>query len=77
MIRLMATTEHIEPLIYLDQKDVDELSQHVYLLRRGFITGRQEHWAEIAGICGLTPAKARQIYKTTLTKLGEPTKTEL
>ena len=76
-LRLMATVEHIEPLIYLDQKDVDELSQRVYLLRQGFITGRQERWAEIAGICGLTPAKARQIYKSTLTKLGEPAQVEL
>ena len=77
VVRLIATIEHIEPLIYLDQKDVDEPSQHAYLLRQGFITGRQERWVEIAGICGLTPAKARQIYKSTLTKLGEPAQVEL
>jgi tetratricopeptide (TPR) repeat protein len=77
MVRLMATIEHIEPLIYLDEKDVDEPSQRIYLLRQGFITGRQEHWAEIAGICGLIPAKARQIYKSTLTKLGESAQTKL
>ena len=77
MVRLMATVEHIEPLIYLDEINVDELSQRVYLLRQGFITGRQERWVEIARICSLTPATARHIYKSTLTKLGEPAQVEL
>jgi len=77
LVRLMATVEHIEPLIELDEKDVDELNQQVYLLRQRFVTGRQERWVEIAGICGLTPAKARQIYKSTLTKLGEHEQAEL
>lgn len=77
IIRLMATVEHIEPLIYLDEKDVDEPSQHVYLLRQGFITGRQERWVEIARICGLNPVKTHQIYESTLTKLGELVQTKL
>ena len=75
--RIMATIEHIEPLIYLDDRDIDEQSQQIYLLRQGFITRRQERWVEIARICGLTPAKARQIYKSTLTKLGKPAQVEL
>jgi tetratricopeptide (TPR) repeat protein len=72
LMRLMATVEHIEPLIELDEKSVDELNQQVYLLRHGFITGRQERWAEVAKICSLTPTEARKSYDLTLVKLGEP-----
>jgi len=71
LIRLMATVEHIEPLIELDEKGVDELSQQVFLLRQGFVTGRQERWVEIARRCGLSPSEVRRSYDSTLAKLGE------
>ena len=77
LIRLMATVEHIEPLIELDEKGVDELSQQVYLLRQGFVTGRQECWSEVARRCGLTPAEARRSHDSTLARLGEQEQAEL
>lgn len=67
--RLLATVEDIEPLIRLDEEGVGDLDQQVYLLRRGFITGQKEAWAEIARRCGTSSTEARTRYSSALARL--------
>jgi tetratricopeptide (TPR) repeat protein len=56
-IRTLATQpEEIVDLIRLDEEDISEFSQHIYLLHQGFITGRKMSPAGIARKLGMSTA---------------------
>lgn len=69
MARILATIEDIEPLIELDEKGISDSDQQIYLLRKGFVTGQEEEWAEIAHRCGTTSAEAQARFNLVMTKL--------
>ncbi|MDD5094483.1 MAG: transglutaminase domain-containing protein [Dehalococcoidia bacterium] len=67
--RVQATVEPIEGLIELDEKGLSEADQQVYLLRKGFVTGKEETWSEIAARCGITPSGAQKIFHSVQKRL--------
>jgi tetratricopeptide (TPR) repeat protein len=69
LARLFATVEDIEPFIELDEKGVSEFDQQVYLLRRGFVTGSEEKWAEIARRCGGNSVEMKVRFNSVLNSL--------
>ena len=68
--RILATIDEIEPLIELDERGIDERDQQIYLLRKGFITGREEEWAGIAYRLGTTQAEIEARFNSVLAKLS-------
>jgi tetratricopeptide (TPR) repeat protein len=70
IIRVLAT-EHNEvtSLIDLDAKGIDNLAQAIYLLYKGFATGKQVPLASIARKSGLSEAEVRDILSSVEAKL--------
>lgn len=70
LVRLIATTEDIEPLIELDEKRIGELDQRIYLLHQGFVTGQKESWAKIASRCKITSVQAHSSFNSVAARIG-------
>jgi len=70
LAKILATTEDIEPLIELDEKRVSESDQQVYLLRKGFITGSEEGWSEIARRCERSPVEVEVRFNSVVNKIS-------
>jgi len=68
--RILARVEEIEPLIELDEKGIQEPEQQVYLLRKGFITGQEEEWEEIARRCKATAVEMQTKFNSIMIRLG-------
>ena len=67
--RLLANIEEMESLLYLDERKIEDLDQEIYLLRKGFVTGRKEPWREIANRLNRTPGEVRNRFNLALAKL--------
>jgi len=71
MIRLLATEhDEVTALLDLDAKGLDSLAQDVYLLYRGFATGKEVQLSTVARKFGLSEAKARAILSLVEAKLA-------
>lgn len=71
MIRLLATEhDEVTALLDLDAKELDNLAQDVYLLYRGFVTGKEVQLSTVARKFGLSEAKARAILSLVEAKLA-------
>jgi tetratricopeptide (TPR) repeat protein len=73
--RILATQpEDIVDLIHLDEENIPESSQQIYLLKQGFITGRKESPARIAQKVGLSTAEVKAILDSVENTLAIQTK---
>ncbi len=61
LIRVLATIGELEDLIILDDEGIDELEQDVYLWRKGFKTGEQAGYEEIARRYKISPEEVKSI----------------
>lgn len=59
--------EEVTSLLNLDARDIDDLAQQIYLLHKGFVTGKEIPLARIAHRFGMTEAAA--ILSATETKI--------
>ena len=61
VIRVLARVDELEPLIKLDEKDIGEEKQNIYLWYKGFKTGVTTSNEEIARQFKLSPDSVKQI----------------
>jgi hypothetical protein len=59
----------MKSLLYLDERKIEDRDQNIYLLRKGFITGKREPWEEIACRLNRSPDEIRKRFKLTLVRL--------
>ncbi|MBI2854861.1 MAG: hypothetical protein HYX87_08090 [Chloroflexi bacterium] len=64
--RVIGTADDLEVLMKLDEEDVPEEDQQIYLLRKGYITGKQEGWGEVARRCHTSAAQAKLRFAAAL-----------
>lgn len=60
-IRVLASIEGIEGLLRLDEMDVDEAAQDIYLSREGFKTGQPADYEELGRVHHLRPGEMEAI----------------
>lgn len=60
-IRVLASVEALEELINLDEKHISEREQDIYLLYKGFKTGKPVTFETIGEIYAVTPDEIRRI----------------
>lgn len=71
MIRLLATEhDEVTSLLDLDAKGLDSLAQDMYLLHRGFATGKKVQLSTVARKFGLSEAKAKAVLSLAEAKLA-------
>ena len=70
MIRLMASVEEMERLLQLDEKGIALTDQQVYLLRKGYLTGREVSLEEVAREFSLSEEEALKIISEVEMRLG-------
>ena len=58
--KIVASAEDLEQLIDLDEKQLEEFDQQVYLIRRGYITGHLESWKNIGKRLDMPSAAAKK-----------------
>ena len=68
--RILANIEELEQLIALDEKNLGDFDQRIYLFRRGFITGHKEPWRNIAQRLNSTSAYIRKRWNVISAKLS-------
>ena len=61
LIRVLATIEELEDLIKLDEKGISELEQDIYLWHKGFKTGEQAGYEDIAHSYKISPEEVKSI----------------
>ena len=61
LIRVLATIGELEDLIILDDEGIGELEQDIYLWRKGFKTGEQAGYDEIARRYKISPEEMKSI----------------
>jgi len=61
LIRVLATTDELEELIRLDEEDISEQEQDVYLWHKGFKTGVQVGYEEIGRMYGISPEAVKEM----------------
>lgn len=61
LIRVLATIEELEDLIKLDEKGISELEQDIYLWHKGFKTGEQAGYEDIASRYKISPEEVKSI----------------
>ncbi len=71
--RFLATIEEMESLLDLDERNIEDGDQEIYLLRMGFLTGKRERWVEIAHGLNRSPGEIRKRFKLTLARLKSAT----
>ena len=61
LIRVLAKIDELEPLITLDEKDISEEKQDIYLWHKGFKTGVPASYEEIAQRNRISPESVQEI----------------
>jgi tetratricopeptide (TPR) repeat protein len=61
LIRILAVTEELEPLIRLDKENISEEEQAIYLQHKGFKTGERVGYEEIARKSGIPARDVEEI----------------
>ena len=64
LIRVLARIEELEELIRLDEKDISEEKQDIYLWHKGFKTGVRVGYEEIGHRYGISSEEVRRIVST-------------
>ena len=68
-LRVLSNIEEMKSLICLDERKIEDRDQKIYLLRKGFITGKREPWKEIANKLNRSPGEIQKRFKLTLVRL--------